>query len=695
MKKQNILLILSLLLGNTMTAQITSDENDSAYMLVQFDVLTIKGTPSSSRMILSSLPVSAVSMAELKDISGGNIISSLCVQPGVTEITTGSGISKPVIRGLGYNRIAVVNDGIRQEGNQWGDEHGIEIDENTVDSVEIIKGPSSLMYGSDAMAGVVIMHDVPTAGEKPFTGRFASEYQSNNGLIGGSLRLGYNKNDVFVNGKFSAKTAHDYQNKIDGFVPGSGFTELDGKLKAGIEKKWGHTYVTASMFNLMPEIIEGERDSISGELESESENLKSYAVALPFQKVRHYKILAENALYLPSGMMKTILGYQQNSRQEFEEAKDECELHFLLHTLNYDLQFISKKKQNWQYSYGMNGMVQNSMNRGEEVLIPEFRLFDAGVFAMLSKNLEHWSFNGGVRFDVRHIVSDELVEEGALRFVDFTRLFNSISGSFGTVYRCGDATSLRLNIARGFRAPNISELASNGVHEGTIRYEIGDNALNPEYSLQADFGVDVNAQFFSLQTEVFANRINNYIFSARSSVVVDPEYQTYNYTQGDAFLAGGETRLVVNPSRWFRAGVSLSYVRGKLLSINTDLPMMPPLETDGFVAISTERQWNMFKNASLSCNVRHFSAQEHFYGVDGTETATPQYTLTGFSAGIDIVSPKRTVAELHVVADNVFDVAYQSHLSRLKYTDVNVVTGQQGVYNMGRNITVKLIVPIQ
>ena len=289
MKKQNILLILSLLLGNTMTAQITSDENDSAYMSVQFDVLTIKGTPSSSRMILSSLPVSAVSMAELKDISGGNIISSLCVQPGVTEITTGSGISKPVIRGLGYNRIAVVNDGIRQEGNQWGDEHGIEIDENTVDSVEIIKGPSSLMYGSDAMAGVVIMHDVPTAGEKPFTGRFASEYQSNNGLIGGSLRLGYNKNDVFVNGKFSAKTAHDYQNKIDGFVPGSGFTELDGKLKAGIEKKWGHTYVTASMFNLMPEIIEGERDSISGELESESENLKSYAVALPFQKVRNYK----------------------------------------------------------------------------------------------------------------------------------------------------------------------------------------------------------------------------------------------------------------------------------------------------------------------------------------------------------------------------------------------------------------------
>ena len=149
-----------------------------------------------------------------------------------------------------------------------------------------------------------------------------------------------------------------------------------------------------------------------------------------------------------------------NSRMEFEESKNECELHFLLHTLNYDAHFISKKKNDWQYMYGINGMAQNSLNQGEEVLIPEYRMIDAGMFAMASKSMERWSFNGGFRYDVRHITSDELQEEGVLRFAEFTRFFNSVSGSVGTVYTCGENCSLRMNVARGFRAPNISELAS-------------------------------------------------------------------------------------------------------------------------------------------------------------------------------------------------------------------------------------------
>ena len=339
-------------------------------------------------------------------------------------------------------------------------------------------------------------------------------------------------------------------------------------------------------------------------------------------------------------------------------------------------------------------MAQNSLNQGEEVLIPEYRLFDAGVFAMASKKLSKWSFNTGVRYDVRHIVSDELQEEGNVRFADFTRIFNSISGSIGTVRTCGENCSLRLNLARGFRAPNLSELASNGVHEGTIRYEVGNNSLSPEYSLQADFGIDVTTRFVTAQAELFANRISNYIFSARSATVIDPEYETYMYKQGDAFLAGCEARTDVRPTEWLSAGILFSYVRGTLLAENTNLPMIPPMEFDGFITATANQQWKMLKKASLSCTIKHFCKQEQIYDVDNTETATPQYTLLSLSASGEIATDKRTVAEIHVIADNLFDIAYQSHLSRLKYTDVNVVTGKQGVYNMGRNITVKILVPI-
>lgn len=694
MKKQNILIFLSLLCSTAMTAQNTSDENDTLSVLVNLNEITITGAPSSSRMILSSLPVSAITMSELGNTASGNIINAITVQPGVSEITTGSGISKPVIRGLGYNRLAVVNDGIRQEGNQWGDEHGIEIDENSIDSVEIIKGPMSLMYGSDAMAGVVIMHDVPRSYDGNVGGIFSSQYQSNNGLIGSSLRLGYGKNDMYINGQLSGKVAHSYTNKNDGYVPGTGFSEYAGKVKTGIKRKWGHSNLTASFYNLKPEIAKGERDTITGDLETDSDNLKSYVIDLPFQKVNHYKLMAENAVYRPLGMIQTSLGYQLNSRMEFEESKNECELHFLLHTLNYDAHFISKKKNDWQYMYGINGMAQNSLNQGEEVLIPEYRMIDAGMFAMASKSMERWSFNGGFRYDVRHITSDELQEEGVLHFAEFTRFFNSVSGSMGTVYTCGENCSLRLNVARGFRAPNISELASNGVHEGTIRYEVGDNSLNPEYSAQADFGIDVTSRFVTAQAELFANRINNYIFSARSATVIDPEYTTYKYKQGDAFLAGCEARADVRPTRWLSAGVQLSYVRGTLLTTDTNLPMIPPMEFDGFVTAKATQQWKMFRNASLSCSVKHFCKQNHFYDVDDTETETPQYTLLGLSASTDIATDKRTIAEIRVIADNLFDVAYQSHLSRLKYADINVVTGEQGVYNMGRNVTLKVIVPI-
>jgi iron complex outermembrane receptor protein len=195
-------------------------------------------------------------------------------------------------------------------------------------------------------------------------------------------------------------------------------------------------------------------------LEYDYDNVKTYSKTLPFQQVKHYKAVSDNSFYLPKGWIKAIVGYQQNRRQEFEESDTDYELFFKLHTLTYDFRYLSEEFDGWKVNAGMNGMWQKSLNLGEESLIPEYRLFDFGTYATASKSLDRLTVAGGLRYDTRH-----------LNF--HSRHFSAMTGSIGAVWHVNGQTNLRFNIARGYRAPNMSELGSDGVHEGTVRYEIG------------------------------------------------------------------------------------------------------------------------------------------------------------------------------------------------------------------------------
>lgn len=176
---------------------------------VHLDEVEVTGVTGSARSREVASPVNVVSNVALHAHPSSNIIDAISRQPGVSQVTTGSGISKPVIRGLGYNRVLVVKDGVRQEGQQWGDEHGIEVDGNAVHSVEILKGPASLMYGSDAMAGCVIMHEAPVLPLDSMAGEVDVESQTNNGLLGYTLNHKGNKKGFVWDGRFSQKLAHD------------------------------------------------------------------------------------------------------------------------------------------------------------------------------------------------------------------------------------------------------------------------------------------------------------------------------------------------------------------------------------------------------------------------------------------------------------------------------------------------------
>ena len=698
------------------------DSTDIFFRHLQLNELTVTGVTGDTKLKHATAPVSIVSPQVLKATASTNIIDAIAHQPGVSQLTTGGSISKPIIRGLGYNRVVVMSEGVRQEGQQWGDEHGVEVDGSSVNSVEILKGPASLMYGSDAMAGVVILHAQPTLAEGEMRAHVSSEYQTNNGLFHYSLQMAGHQKDFVWDARYSDKMAHAYKNKYDGYVPGSQFRERAGRLMLGVNKAWGHSRLVWTAYHLTPSIIEGERDPETGELTANYSPLTSYKKSLPFQQVKHYKLVWDNSLNLSSGYLKAIIGYQQNRRQEYEESMDEYGLFLKLHTLTYDLRYVTHEWNGWKFSTGVGGMYQQSDNKGEEYLIPDSRLFDFGLYATASKSLgDRWTLNGGVRYDHRRLHGYELMEDGEQRFTDFSRHFNGVTGSIGAVCNISEHFNLRLNLARGFRTPNMSELASNGVHEGSLRYEIGNQNLKAEYSLQADLGLDFTSRYVSAQLALFANRIDNYIFTHRVAEEMEEGYLTYVYTQGDARLLGFEVGVDLHPIHSVHFSNTFSYVDARLTSHhspltseNKYLPFTPAPKW------TSELKWELFHHAhsTVSPHAMHeyrhahpksgvafnnlyvaagldsYLKQTHIYRADDTETETPGYALLSLSAGTDIMFRSKKIAEFYITADNLLNKAYQNHLSRLKYADENVVTGRHGVYNMGRNITFKIVVPI-
>jgi iron complex outermembrane receptor protein len=731
-----------------------NDTADVFFRHLKLNEVTVTGVTGLTKLKHSTAPISIVSSKELRSTASTNIVSAIAMQPGMEQLTTGGGIAKPIIRGLGYNRVVVMSEGVRQEGQQWGDEHGVEVDGSGVSSVEILKGPASLMYGSDAMAGVVILHSQPTLAEGEMRGNVSTEYQTNNGLLGFSLNMGGNRQGFVWDARWSVKTAHAYKNKYDGYVSGSQFRDMAGRLMVGMQKQWGHSWLTWTCYHQTPGIIEGERDEVTGELLRSSVSPTSYSKSLPYQQVKHYKLVWDTSLALSSGWLKAIVGYQQNRRQEFEDehhheheveeheaeeheaeehehSADEPALYFRLHTVTYDVRYLTREFSGWKLSTGIQGMWQKSQNLGEEFLIPAYRLFDIGLYATASKQLDRWTLNGGMRYDYRSLrASPSPSEEGNSlasgnqtlpsleSFGDaFSRNFTGVTGSVGAVWNVSDHLNLRLNVARGFRAPNMSEMGANGAHHGALRYELGNHQLKPEYSLQADLGLDFTSRYVSAQVALFVNRIDNYIFLRGEGRELEGQ-PLYSYTQGDARLLGFEAGVDFHPVHSLHFENTFSYVDARLTShvmpLTSEYKYLPYTPAPRW---TSELKWellhhshptvglhshhshqtkglsadNLYVAAGMECHLR----QSHVYAALGTETATPAYALLRLSTGTDITWAGRKIAEFYITADNLLNRAYQSHLSRLKYADVNSVTGRLGVYNMGRNITFKLVVPIQ
>ena len=636
--------------------------------------ITVQGLTGTQRIKDASSPFTVIAPKQLRDMSGTNIVDVISRTPGLAQISTGTGIAKPVIRGLGFNRVVVVEQGIRQEGQQWGDEHGLEVDGEGVHSVEILKGPASLMYGSDAIAGVMILHPEHSLPENTMQVKTGGEYQSNTNL--GKYLLGFAGNAVagkatnlLWNWHYTGKSAQDYENRHDGKVGNSWFDEHSLQGMLGIEGKWGHSMMRLSNVNFKPGIV-GEEDA--------------------YQRVIHTKVVNNSMWNIGEGKLKTIIGYQCNFRREYEE--DEVALAMKLHTVNYDVKYdFAPLWEGMRMSYGIGGMWQQNVNEGEETLIPDYKLFDFGTFLTATQQLNKWHLSGGIRFDNRNL--SELDREG-------TRLpgksLSAVTGSIGAVYNINERMNIRLNTARGFRAPTVSEMYSDGVHEGSVQYEIGNTSLNPEHSWQTDLGFDYTSHIFSIQASLFYNRIDNYIFLTRLADVVTDGYDTYQYVQGDASLAGGELSVDVHPTQALHIQNSFCFVSGRKLHNSNDddrwLPMMPPARWNCDIRYNfKDFAGGLCRRSFICANMEYNLRQNHYYAVDDTETATADYALFNLSAGMDLHLFGHNCIELSVCCQNLFNKVYQSHLSRLKYVDA---PDGHGYHAMGRNFCIKAYMPI-
>jgi len=695
---------------------------------------------SSAKTIIkeSPVPIAAISQLKLLQQSSTNLIDAVARMPGMSQVTTGAGLSKPIIRGLGFNRVITMHDGVRQEDNQWGEEHSIQIDEYSIDRYEIIRGAGSLMYGSDGLGGVLSVLSPRPVEEGKLQGRLLSNYQTNHGLFGTSVQVAGNKNGFVWLATASTKTSQNYRNRYDGRVHASSFAEpINFNGFVGLNRKWGFSRVYLLRSFQKFNIIIGTRDPRgrfttasllpSGEIVDRpvTDDELTRRAFLPYnsQRLLNSKISWNNLFNLSNGGSLTFnLSYARNRRSEYGDVTRpwQAQLDLFLHTNYYDLRYNLPTRNEWEVTTGANGMLQRLDNGGIQVLYPDYNLFDNGVFAFAKKNYERLKLSGGLRYDVRALRIGKLyadadgnfqvVPQGpnSERFAGVNKNYQNVSGSLGGVYTLNDRLRVRANVSRGFRAPTVPELSSNGVHAGTFRYEIGKLDAVPEVAYQGDLGLTYESKSWYLDLSLFQNSIRNYTYSERvlarngSDSLFNGDIPVFRYTQGNARLRGIEGTVTFNPetARWFSLTQSYSAVFAENLSAREAdaryLPFMPAPRWITQFKLTKDRWKNRFRNVYLTADLEVYQAQNRYLRAYNTETATPGYPLVNLGVGGDVVANgKRTLFSVYLSANNLFDVAYQAHQSRLKYLDVNPATGRRGVFNMGRNVSLKLVVPFE
>ncbi|OZC04309.1 TonB-dependent receptor [Rubricoccus marinus] len=636
---------------------------------VEAPVITVTARSGASDILTTPQSVAVITARELQREATGSPMDALEDVAGVRLLRTGPAVAKPVVRGLTAQRVLIVNDGVRQEGQGWGDEHGPEIGGADVDGIEVVRGPASLLYGSDALGGVIqtVQDDLFDLGAFGATAQVTGVSMAQSAA--GQLRAGASGADWGAEARVGGLRAGQVRTP-QALIPNTAQEQFTLSARAGRRFARGEVVAELGRFEQQLGLFEPEEADELGDL-------SRFEIGAPFQRVSHDRAVLRGETRLASGDRIEIIGAaQQNRRLEFEEA-DEAELSLRLTTGTLDARLHHRPIGRVFGTIGVSGMAQTNETLAEETLIPGGQTLNGAVYVAEQLILSRVTLDAGLRFDARSLDVDSAPDLGVEAQ---TRSYTALTGAIGAAYQPRTDLSFAANLGRAFRAPVLQELFGNGVHEGTLRFERGNADLTPEASLALDGTVRYFTPHVYLEAAAFVNRIDGYIYPLASGEIDDESgFEIFDFTQAQARLYGAEVRLDIHPHVLHGLGVHLQgdLTRSDNLDTDVPLPFVPPARLETVVEYSAERI-----GPARDVEVRFgptFTASQTRPELP-SEIPTDAYTTWDASLSAAFQASGATITPV-LALDNLTDAAYVDPLSRYR---------PYGILSPGRSVRVSL-----
>lgn len=595
-----------------------------------------------------------------------NFMESITSVPGVEMISKGSGVSKPVIRGLSMNDILVLNNGVRIENYQYSENHPLNINEFGLDRVEIIKGPASLLYGSDAIGGVINFIKEKPAPVGKIIGNTRMQYFSNTQGLLGDIGIKAASNDIYGSINAGIKSNSDYLLPGGDFVPNSRFNEWSLKSNIGLTKKYGS-------FNLLYDF---SKQDLGMTVPAAVKLVKTRGRKneLWYQDLANHLISSQNKLFLGKYSLDLTASFQ-NVRRKLQTTLTVPFVEMNLSTFTYNVKLNFPSSVNTEYILGTQGKIQKheNLNNRPSQFLPNTNTLNAAFYSLVQYSFfKNFKLQMGLRYDYNEIKTEALGSQTAI-----SRNYNNISGSLGGTYNLNEEFIFRANFASAYRTPNLSELTSNGMHGN--RFEKGNPDLTTVHTYESDLSLHYHGHHISFDIAGFYNIIDNYIFILPTNDTAASGSKIYKFSQSNSSLFGGEFVFLINPEpvEWFHFETKFSTVIGK--QENGDyLPFIPANKIRIELRAETTKLWK-FTNPYINVNSLTSFKQDK---ISPFETATEGYTLINAGTGFDFFIGHQSI-NFNLFVNNIFDVEYYDHLSTLKPL----------YYNMGRNVSLSLNVP--
>lgn len=634
---------------------ITLSDNGICYILLEknhheLDKVIVSNNGYLHRESITN--VESHKLADLNKIPVTTLGEAIANIPGVYQTGVGVGISKPVIRGLSGASVVTYVNSLRIENQQWGGDHGLPVTSLGIGGVEVIKGPASLLYGADALGGVLYFVDEPYAQHGSFDGYISTRFEHNSLGTGNQAGFRYTKE------KFKFNIYGGYDNFADYGVPNangqqilnSRFNQYSGKLAMGYSKKnW--------VFNLRYNFYKG-RIGLPGHTHDSIPDVSSFLTDnqnrsenVPAQNITNHFVSVENKFFFKNQEVFITLGNTFNSLKEHEEKFFFPDIVMTLNNSLYNIKWRARMKNYWEAIIGSQGMYQVNRNdpTAPEILIPNSETIDAGLYGLLRFNYKNWRILMGGRFDYRTIGTAEN---------DFS--FTGINYSSGFAY-LGDQSTVRFNVSSGFRAPTSSELLADGIHHGTFRYEIGNTSLETEKAIQLDASYALHFEDLELIVNPFYNRIQNYIYIEQIDSIID-NFKVFEYTQAAfAQLYGLDFGFHYHPHRahWLHIESSFSNVFAEDNN-KSPIPMIPQTRINSQLMFEFHMD-GKFQIENVVIQHQYFFKQNRLATL---ETFTPDYHLINLAVNMKL--DLKTPIIMSVGVRNLLNQHYIDHLSGLK-----------------------------